>query len=136
MEDVIAGHKAVGEFDPALWFVLLEHHHEPVGVSLLNQSRNSDAIELVYFGLSPAVRGRGLADLLLRHALAAAAAHNAKAMTLAVDSRNAPALKLYHRHHFKDVCSRVALMRDLREVGAVDAGDDGRFTQGSSNRMS
>jgi hypothetical protein len=40
-------------------------------------------------------------------------------MTLAVDSRNTPALKLYHRHHFKDVCSRVALLRDLREVDAA-----------------
>ena len=116
IHDILAGHKAVGTFDPALWTVLLEHHHDPIGVSLLNKSSHSDSIELVYFGLTPNGRGRGLSDVLLQHALHAAVKHNARTITLAVDSRNTPALKLYHRHGFRDVCSRVALIRDLREA--------------------
>jgi mycothiol synthase len=115
IHDILAGHKAVGTFDPALWTVLLEHHHEPVGVSLLNRSPHSESIELVYFGLIPSARGRGLADVLLRHALHTSVKHNVRTMTLAVDSRNTPALKLYYRHNFRNVCSRVALLRDLRE---------------------
>ena len=116
INDIMAGHKAVGVFDPALWTVVLEHQHEPVGVSLLNRTQHSEAVELVYFGLAPEARGRGLSDVLLQDSLCAAATHNARAMTLAVDARNTPALKLYHRHHFRDVCSRIALMRDLLEL--------------------
>jgi len=122
IHDILAGHKAVGTFDPALWTVLLEHHHEPVGVSLLNRSPHSDSIELVYFGLVPSARGRGLSDVLLQHALHGAVKHNMRTMTLAVDSRNTPALKLYHRHNFRNVCSRVALLRDLREVSTRSMG--------------
>jgi ribosomal protein S18 acetylase RimI-like enzyme len=36
-------------------------------------------------------------------------------LSLAVDSKNAPALKLYHRHGLSRICTRLALIRDLRD---------------------
>jgi ribosomal protein S18 acetylase RimI-like enzyme len=118
IEDVIAGHKAAGEFDPKLWFLLREHE-EPVGALLLNRSPRTDALELVYLGLIRAARGRGLGDVIMTHALATAAAVGARRLSLAVDSKNAPALKLYHRHGLSRICTRLALIRDLRDRKAA-----------------
>jgi mycothiol synthase len=117
IEDVLEGHKAVGQFDPNLWYLLCEGG-EAVGVSLLNRSPHSESIELVYFGLVPRARGRGLGNLLMRHTLAAASTANAQQLTLAVDAINAPALRLYHRHGLRQVCSRIALMRQLEKAEA------------------
>ena len=114
IEDVLAGHKSAGEFDPKLWFLLRDGAAQPAGVLLLNRSTRTDALELVYLGLVPAYRGRGLGDALMRHAQATAAQVGSRRLSLAVDSRNAPALGLYHRHGMTRVCSRMALMRDLR----------------------
>lgn len=37
-------------------------------------------------------------------------------LSLAVDSRNEPALRLYFRHGFERIGSRIALVRDLRSA--------------------
>ena len=37
-----------------------------------------------------------------------------KRLTLAVDSRNAPALKLYYRHGMQQIGAKTAMLRDLR----------------------
>jgi ribosomal protein S18 acetylase RimI-like enzyme len=113
MDDVIAGHQASGEFDPKLWFVLCERE-APVGVLLLNRSPRTEAVELVYLGLAPAARRRGLGNLLMQQALCAAAESGSRRMTLAVDACNTPALRLYHRHGLRRICSRLALIKDLR----------------------
>lgn len=115
IEDVIAGHKAAGDFDPRLWHLLCaEGEDEPLGVLLLARSARSDALELVYLGIHPAARGQGLGELMMRQALAVAGASGCGLLSLAVDSRNAPALKLYYRSGMSRVCSRIALLRDLR----------------------
>jgi ribosomal protein S18 acetylase RimI-like enzyme len=118
IEDVLAGHKAAGEFDPRLWFVLHADTNgadpEPAGVLLLSRSTRTDALELVYLGLLPRYRGRGLGDLMMQHTLATAAQVGSRRLSLAVDSRNEPALRLYRRHGLTRVCTRSALIRDLR----------------------
>jgi ribosomal protein S18 acetylase RimI-like enzyme len=116
IEDVLAGHKSAGEFDPGLWFLLRDPARNPVGVLLLNRSTRTDALELVYLGLEPSHRSRGLGDVLMRHAQATAAQVGSRRLSLAVDSRNIPALALYRRHGMTRVCSRMALMRDLRSA--------------------
>jgi len=115
MEDILEGHKAVGQFDANLWSLLCDGN-VPIAVSLLNRSPHTEAIELVYFGLIPSMRGRGIGDLLMQHAFYTAHTANARYLTLAVDSRNLPALKLYRRHGLREVCSRIALLQDLREL--------------------
>ena len=124
IEDVIAGHKASGEFDPRLWAVLAEGE-EPLGVLLLSRAAPADTLELVYLGLTPAARGRGLGGVLMRQALAAAAASGAGRLSLAVDEGNTPALKLYYRHGMQRVGAKLALMRRLGAArGAAGAGPE------------
>jgi ribosomal protein S18 acetylase RimI-like enzyme len=37
-----------------------------------------------------------------------------RSLTLAVDSKNEPALRLYFRHGMQRIAARVAMIRDLR----------------------
>jgi mycothiol synthase len=112
IDDVIAGHKAAGQFHPEHWFVLVLDD-EPAGVVLLNCTPGTEAVELVYLGLSPRFRGRGLGDVLMQRAQHTAAAAGCRQIALAVDAQNRPALKLYYRHGLGWVCNRVAMLRDL-----------------------
>ena len=111
--DILAGHRATGVFDPSTWFVLHEGERS-LGVLLLSESLRSDAMELVYLGLAPAARGRGLGEVLMRQALAVTARRGLPRLCLAVDARNTPALKLYYRHGMQRIGSKVAMMRELR----------------------
>jgi RimJ/RimL family protein N-acetyltransferase len=115
IEDVIASHKASGEFDPNHWFLLYEREN-PVAVLLLAHSPRTDAMELVYLGLTPPARGRGLGTLALRKALRTALEADIGRLTLAVDAGNDPALKLYYRHGMERIGSKLAMIRDLRTL--------------------
>jgi hypothetical protein len=117
-EDILQGHRASGQFDPSLW-TILHLHGRPVGVLLLNPAPASRAIELVYMGLAPSARGRGLGTHLLNHGLSRLAGRREHTVTLAVDDCNAPARALYRRAGFRPVLRRRALIRPLRrDVGA------------------
>jgi ribosomal protein S18 acetylase RimI-like enzyme len=111
MEDVVAGHKGV-DFDPSLWFLLTDNE-QPRGVLLLGTAAHADALELVYLGLTPEARGKGLGDLLMNLALLSVVRQNRSELTLAVDSRNVPAMRLYFRHGLRRIGSRAALIRTL-----------------------
>jgi ribosomal protein S18 acetylase RimI-like enzyme len=78
----------------------------------------------VYLGLTPSARGRGLGDLLVRQALATTAALGASRLSLAVDSQNGPALKLYYRHGLQRVASKLAMMRLLNDRRAPQTVSD------------
>ncbi len=133
MEDILAGHKSSGEFEPGLWFLLCEDapgggvgasdvpvgvSGRPIGALLLSRLARGEAMELVYLGLVPEARGRKFGDLMVRQAFAAASASNVPRLTLAVDAANTPALRLYHRHGLQRVGQKVAVMRDLRPAPA------------------
>lgn len=120
MEDVIASHQASGEFDPNHWFLLYERQ-TPMAVLLLAKSPRTDAMELVYLGLVPQARGRGLGALMLRKALRLTADLNVSRLSLAVDASNIPALKLYYRHGLEKIGSKWAMVRDLRPLIARHA---------------
>ncbi len=107
IEDIIAGHKDTGEFDARHWFVLLLHD-EPIGCLLLARVRYRAAMELVYMGLTPTVRGRGLGNVLLARTIEVAAAAGLAYVTLAVDAANAPAYSLYQRAGFTETMRREA----------------------------
>ena len=91
---------------------------------LLNPSTHVGTAELVYLGLVPEARGRGLGDYLMRLALATVEDRGFNDVSLAVDSANGPALSLYFRHGMKRVGRRYALIRDLAPAGARDAVPD------------
>ncbi len=113
VEDVIAGHKAAGDFDPRLWFLLRESG-KTLGTLLLNRSPGNNSVELVYLGVAPEARGRGVGDFLMEWARGVSGLEARKHLSLAVDSGNQPALRLYYRHGLMRIGSRVAMVRDLR----------------------
>lgn len=112
IDDIIDGHKAAGEFDPNLWLLLSDDHGD-LGVLLLNRIYARQGYELVYIGLTPEARGRGLADALLRTAIHTLALEGGGQIITACDAANVPARKLYLRHGFGHLYARRALVRDL-----------------------
>lgn len=113
IHDVIAGHQATGEFDPNIWQLLLEAD-KPLGVVLMSRIPQSEAMELVYIGLSPAARGRGLGIMMMKQVFFLLVRENRRRLSLAVDSKNDPALKLYYRFGMQQIATRWAMIRDLR----------------------
>jgi ribosomal protein S18 acetylase RimI-like enzyme len=113
--DVIESHKAVGQFDPRLWFLVMISG-QPVGCMLLSCAAGPETAELVYLGLGPVARGRGIAAALLDLGMQRLESRSEATLACAVDTRNAPALRLYRRAKFKRFATRVALVRSLRSA--------------------
>ena len=112
--DVIESHKSVGSFDPALWFILLLGD-EPVGCILLSVCDTEGSVELVYLGLGPEVRGKGLGRGLMVHALGVLAGIG-RTLACAVDMDNAPALRLYEQQGFRRFAARDAFILPLHRA--------------------
>ncbi len=113
--DILASHRATGRWDGALWWILLERG-EAVGCALVNVVPEQHGAELVYMGLAPGARGRGLGARLLSKAMRALAERRPGEVTelaCAVDSRNGPALRVYGRAGLREFTSRMALVRRL-----------------------
>lgn len=105
--DVLAGHRASGVFDAALWSVALRHD-EPIGILLLNPIPAERVLEVDYMGVAKPARGTGVADALLGRAVEAARQAGVEALALAVDQRNRPARRLYARWGFQETGARDA----------------------------
>jgi len=116
IEDVLASHRATGEFDPDFWLVAVADS-EPAGTLLLSHTPERSSYEVVYMGLLPGWRGRGYGGALLRRAVELAREQAAAVLTLAVDARNTPARRLYRRFGFREVCRRDAWIRVLPGPG-------------------
>lgn len=96
--EVLTGY-AAKDGKPTWWRV--ERGGEPVGVVILVGGAQAGVTELSYLGLVPAARGRRLGRILLRFALAQVEAAGSEWLTLSADVRNAPALRLYRGHDFR-----------------------------------
>ncbi|WP_165075668.1 GNAT family N-acetyltransferase [Paludisphaera rhizosphaerae] len=100
LDDILEGHRGPTFENPERWRLgFLPGESEAVAALLLAAAADRDAWEVVYLGLAPRGRGRGLGDQAVTHALSLARPH-AKAIELAVDARNAPAVGLYRRTGF------------------------------------
>lgn len=97
--DVLAGHRASGIFEPALWWVATRDGR-PVGVSLLNRVAGHASLEIIYLGVAHDARGTGVADAMLDRIVRTCRSSNVRRLILAVDSRNTPALGMYNRWSF------------------------------------
>ena len=74
LDDIMAGHRATGQFMPEMWQLgQVPGEAEAAAVLLLAEIPQRDAWEIVYLGLTPAARGRGLGRAVLAHALQLAA---------------------------------------------------------------
>ena len=117
-EDILRGHRTTGEYDPGLWWVMRQEG-QPAGILLLNPAAAHRGIELVYLGLAPEARGRGLGRMLLRFGLAQLVRRDERMINLAVDERNEPAMRLYRGEGFRLGLRRRALIRAAENRSAT-----------------
>ena len=110
IEDVLASHQAAGAFDPSLW-ELAYIDGRPAGCLLLAVQFDGRLLELVYLGVVPAFRGRGLGGQLVTRALEHACQRGAAAVLVAADERNIPARRLYERFGFRPLVQRDVWVR-------------------------
>ncbi len=94
IEDVLAGYRATGVFDPARWMIVV-HQGRDVGCLLLADYPPSNQWELVYMGVVPEARGRGFGVSIIRHAQWLAREAGRQRVVLAVDAANSPAIAVY-----------------------------------------
>lgn len=112
IDDVIAGHRAVGRFDPRLWSVATAGG-TPAAAVLLNRLDHGSAAEIVYIGVAQPYRCRGLASEALTRAFALARRDSVTNVALAVDERNSAARRLYERWGFVETGVRDAWIATL-----------------------
>jgi mycothiol synthase len=100
LDDIIAGHRATGRFVPHRWRLgQVPGEPDTAVVLLLSDIPDRNVWEVVYLGLTPSARGRGLGHAAIAHALDLAHPH-ASHLELAVDIRNHPATRLYESAGF------------------------------------
>lgn len=107
LPDVIASHKVSGIFTPQTWW-LCEWDSKPAGCLLVNDSAASREAELVYVGVVPEYRGRGLCRFMVRHAAHETHRRGRSYLTLAVDVVNHYARRVYESEGFVGGESRWA----------------------------
>lgn len=110
--DVLDSHRATGRWDGRRWRLVMAQGR-PHGCLLLSHCPDQGSVELVYLGLSKALRGRGVGRALLGQGLARLGPIDADHVACAVDTRNAPALRVYEGLGFAPFASRVALVKPI-----------------------
>ncbi|MCS7238998.1 MAG: GNAT family N-acetyltransferase [Thermoguttaceae bacterium] len=99
VSDTLTGYRLSAPWKPQLWF-LLRQGAQDVGCLLLADRAREETLELVYMGVVPEYRGRGLGRVLIAEAKRQLAALGRKRLVLAVDVRNWPALCAYEKAGF------------------------------------
>ncbi len=100
LDDILEGHRATGRFVPDRWRLgQVPGEPQAAVILMLSEVPDRDVWEVVYLGLTPAARGRGLGRQAIAHALELARPH-ASRLELAVDIRNRPATRLYNATGF------------------------------------
>lgn len=102
---IIDGHKATGVFHPQSWWIAYRDGH-PAGCILVNDRPEERKGEVVYVGVHPRHRGRGLGRWLLRHAISDGRRRGLRSFSLAVDGRNEHAGRIYARCGFRETHRR------------------------------
>lgn len=96
--ELVAGFDLPG--GASAWHFLARAGTAPVGLVLLNPVERS--LELAYLGVVPEARGRGYGAGLVRRALHLAAGADFETVSLSVDVRNTPAVRLYTKCGFTE----------------------------------
>ncbi len=119
IDDVIEGHKAAGKFDPRRW-MLLRCHGEAAGCILFMENPIRATLELVYMGVHPEFRQKGIGTALLRHGLTLAQDWAFGSVAVAVDDENAVARNMYERIGFRTTTCRRALIHPFHSTRDSD----------------
>ncbi|MCC7420988.1 MAG: GNAT family N-acetyltransferase [Planctomycetaceae bacterium] len=92
--EALESHRSAGVFAPSLW-TLFEVDGRDAGVLLIAPQPDQKACELVYTGIVPEFRGRGLGKNLVEYALRLVQNRGDARMCLCVDSSNHYACAIY-----------------------------------------
>jgi GNAT superfamily N-acetyltransferase len=112
MGDVLAGYRAQGRYSPDEWYFIHEtKSDQDIGVLVLAEHPEACNWELVYMGLTPAMRGRGKGCELVEFALDRVARRGGERLVVAVDAANHPALATYFRCGFVEWDRRIVYAR-------------------------
>jgi ribosomal protein S18 acetylase RimI-like enzyme len=93
---------------------------EAVGVVLASEVEGRG--DLGYLGVVPEARGRGVGRALLGQAIRDTARMGLVALTLAVDTQNGPAWRLYAGAGFKEVRRRLVFFVPRERLSIADCG--------------
>jgi len=116
IQDVIAGYRGAGQFDPSRWFFVRHPQWATdVGCLLLTGHPRDAQAELVYMGVSPEGRRKGWGRKMVRYAQWQAGRMAfggvlTKELMLAVDAANSPAVSIYRQAGFEIRCQRSVLI--------------------------
>src|SRR5262245_5278350 len=108
-DEIVAGYRAAAGVEPS-WY-LADVARESAGVLLLNAGESSDEREITFLGVVPTFRRRGVGTFLARAALRLAADAGAERVTVGVDERNRPAIRLYERLGFTALGQSVVYLK-------------------------
>ncbi|MGO9471266.1 MAG: GNAT family N-acetyltransferase [Isosphaeraceae bacterium] len=115
LDDILQGHRSAGRFVPERWQLgRIPGEPAAAAVLLLAEIPHRNVWEIIYLGLTPSARGRGLGRKALKHAVELAGPHVPR-LELAVDLRNIPATRLYQSTGF--------VVRDRRAVHLAILGE-------------
>lgn len=111
-EEIIAGHVGASP-DLSRWW-LAHWKGRPAGVLILADGIVPELHDLAYFGVIPALRGHGIGRAIFTFSLEYSAKSGASGMTLLVDDRNQPAIRLYEDASFRTTSVRDVFIRALQ----------------------
>jgi len=112
IDDVLAGYRGSGVFDPARWLIVRHGGHD-VGCLILTDHPAHHQWELVYMGVAPTARGRGYGVAIARYALWRAGQAARQQLVVAVDAANEPAKRMYAAAGFVTWDQRCVYLRVL-----------------------
>ncbi len=98
IESTLEGYASTTVGVPEPWWAI-QCKGVDVGCLLLTRTAN-DCCELTYLGLSPQWRGKGLSKIIMNYVRDWALENRMDGITLAVDLRNTPAIRLYQSFGF------------------------------------
>ena len=132
-DDALATHRATSVFRAGAWHLAMEARaghgtsrtraREAVGVVLTSAVEGRG--DLVYLGVVPEARGRGIGRALLGQAIRDTARMGLPALGVAVDTENAPAWRLYARAGFKEVRRRLVFFVPRERLSIAECGLNG-----------
>ncbi len=119
MDEVLDSHRGAGDYDPTGWYLLCEGEAR-LGVLITARTPMRPTLELVYVGLVPEARGRGLGRFCVHHAIRRARDLALPQVTLAVDADNEPARRTYAAMGFAQYMDKDVWIRVLRRAADED----------------
>ena len=122
--DVVTGHRASGLFSPESWWIV-RVQDQSAGCLLLNESFSGETGDIVYLGVTPEFRRRGLGRVMIQRAISHAQRVGWRRLSLAADATNSPAVVLYESFHFSVSHRRDAWIYTWKDATAGFSPENG-----------